>query len=202
MYIEREKKYLVDENLARKLIEKSVARIGVVQWYLDTCSFDIEKGMTNYRIRYTIDESGNEEWVRAFKSTLIEDFTRHEEESKIEISADMFETLTFKPVVAKIRYYLLYEPAEVVLDEFIELDKPYRVPVKYIAEVETQEPFEEYERMFDLYTPLSLEEFERYINKNFAVESKLSPREIIDIVSEKLKKSKQKQLKHNWSDSQ
>ncbi|HPP18163.1 MAG TPA: hypothetical protein PLK18_04525 [Fervidobacterium sp.] len=186
MYIEREKKYLVDEKLARKLIEKSVARIGVVQWYLDTCSFDIEKGMTNCRIRYTIDESGNEEWVRAFKSTLIEDFTRQEEESKVEISADMFETLTFKPVVAKIRYYLLYEPAEVVLDEFIELDKPYRVPVKYLAEIETQESFEEYEHKFELSAPLSLAEFKNYMNKNIAVESRLPPREIINIVNARL----------------
>ncbi|HQO06352.1 MAG TPA: hypothetical protein PKW84_09535, partial [Fervidobacterium sp.] len=119
MHIEREKKYLVDEKLARKLIEESVTKLGVVQWYLDTCSFDIEKGMTNCRIRYTIDENGNEEWVSAFKSALTEDFTRQEEESKIEMSADMFETLAFKPVVAKIRYYLLYEPAEVVLDELI-----------------------------------------------------------------------------------
>mgnify|MGYP000900728574 CR=1 FL=1 len=186
MYIEREKKYLVDEKLARNLIEKSVARIGVVQWYLDTCSFDIEKGMTNCRIRYTIDESGNEEWVRAFKSTLIEDFTRQEEESKVEISADMFETLTFKPVVAKIRYYLLYEPAEVVLDEFIELDKPYRVPVKYLAEIETQESFEEYEHKFELSAPLSLAEFKNYMNKNIAVESRLPPREIINIVNARL----------------
>ncbi|HOM74579.1 MAG TPA: hypothetical protein PK716_05810 [Fervidobacterium sp.] len=186
MYIEREKKYLVDEKLARKLIEKSVARIGVVQWYLDTCSFDIEKGMTNCRIRYTIDENGNEEWVRAFKSTLIEDFTRQEEESKVEISADMFETLTFKPVVAKIRYYLLYEPAEVVLDEFIELDKPYRVPVKYLAEIETQESFEEYEHKFELSAPLSLAEFKNYMNKNIAVESRLPPREIINIVNARL----------------
>jgi len=192
MYIEREKKYLIDEKLARKLVEKSVVKLGVVQWYLDTCSFDIEKGMTNCRIRYTVDENGNEEWVSAFKSTLTEDFTRHEEEERIEMSADMFETLAFKPVVAKIRYYLLFKPAEVVLDEFIELDQPYRVPVKYLAEIETQEPFEEYERMFELNAPLSLEEFERYINKNFAVESKLPPREIIDIVNERLKKLKKK----------
>lgn len=186
MYIEREKKYLVDEKLARKLIEKSVARIGVVQWYLDTCSFDIEKGITNCRIRYTIDESGNEEWVRAFKSTLIEDFTRQEEESQIEISADMFGALMLKPVVAKIRYYLLYEPAEVVLDEFIELDKPYRVPVKYLAEIETQESFEEYEHKFELSAPLSLAEFKNYMNKNIAVESRLPPREIINIVNARL----------------
>ena len=192
MHIEREKKYLVDEKLARKLIEESVTKLGVVQWYLDTCSFDIEKGMTNCRIRYTIDENGNEEWESAFKSALTEDFTRQEEESKIEMSADMFETLTFKPVVAKIRYYLLYEPAEVVLDELIELDRPYRVPVKYLAEIETQEAFEEYERMFELNAPLSLEEFERYINKNLAVESKLPPREIINIVNERLKKLKKK----------
>ncbi len=192
MYVEREKKYLVDEELAHKLIEKSIARIGVVQWYLDTCSFDIEKGMTNCRIRYTIDENGNEEWVSAFKSALTEDFTRQEEESKIEMSADMFETLSFKPVVAKIRYYLLYKPAEVVIDELIELDRPYRVPVKYLTEIETQESFEEYERMFELNAPLSLKEFERYINKNLAVESKLPPREIISIVNERLKRLKKK----------
>jgi len=124
--------------------------------------------------------------VRAFKSTLIEDFTRQEEESKVEISADMFETLTFKPVVAKIRYYLLYEPAEVVLDEFIELDKPYRVPVKYLAEIETQESFEEYEHKFELSAPLSLAEFKNYMNKNIAVESRLPPREIINIVNARL----------------
>lgn len=186
MYIEREKKYLVDEKLARKLIEKSVARIGVVQWYLDTCSFDIEKGITNCRIRYTIDESGNEEWVSAFKSALTEDFTRQEEESQIEISADMFGALMLKPVVAKIRYYLLYEPAEVVLDEFIELDKPYRIPVKYLAEIETQESFEEYEHKFELSAPLSLAEFKNYMNKNIAVESRLPPREIINIVNARL----------------
>jgi len=98
----------------------------------------------------------------------------------------MFETLTFKPVVAKIRYYLLYEPAEVVLDEFIELDKPYRVPVKYLAEIETQESFEEYEHKFELSAPLSLAEFKNYMNKNIAVESRLPPREIINIVNARL----------------
>ncbi|ABR30611.1 hypothetical protein [Thermosipho melanesiensis] len=170
MKIEREKKYILDEHLFEKLIKKSVYKVGVVQWYMDNCRFIKRE---NCRLRYTIDENGNEKWVVAFKSKLFGDFQRIEEEYDLEIKDISF--LKYYPVVAKIRYFLMFSPAEVSIDEFIPLD--FSIKVKYLAEIETDENFEKYEEIFNLKKPV--EDFEEYTNFSMAKVSKLRPDEII-----------------------
>lgn len=193
MYIEREKKYIVDSTQARQLIAKSLSTIGVVQWYFEYFEcFDnhssLNKNFENTccRVRYTFDRKGNEEWVVAYKGELRDNFTRTEEEYKLIPSEKVFEALKSKPVVAKVRHFLLFTPAEIVLDEFVNLDKPYNVEVSYLAEIETYGDFEVYEKQFGLANPLPLEEFKMYQNKNLAIVSCLSLEDIIKIVREKL----------------
>lgn len=184
MNIEREKKYLIDEETAIQLKEKSLYVIGAIQWYMDDCIFFGKK--SGCRIRHTFDKNGNEEWIIATKGDLKEDFTREEEENNITASYEIYDLLYLKPVVAKLRYFLMYEPAEIVLDEFIQLDKPYNVPVKYLVEIETHEDFETFEKLFNLNNPLSIEEFRKYINKNIAIVSQLRTQEIIETVKKEL----------------
>lgn len=188
MGVEREKKYAISADEAKKLVKKSLFKIGVVQWYLDNCN--VFGKNENCRVRYTVDENGNEEWIVAYKGKLKEDFTRLEEEYRIIPSNELLQVLVAKPTVAKIRYFLLYDKSkdtEVVLDEFIELDHPYNVAVQYLAEIETTEDFKIYENIFNLKKPLSFEEFKKFENSSIAVPSNLSLNEIIELVKEKLK---------------
>ena len=173
MMIEREKKYLVDDNLFKELSKKSIYKLGVVQWYLDNCVFVKNE---KCRIRYTVDKDGKENWIVAFKSNLFGDFQRIEEEYKINIKDLSF--LKNAPVIAKIRHFLMFKPAEVSIDEFIELD--YKINIKYLAEIETNEDFEKYEKKFGLLKEVG--DFNKYTNKNLAKMSKLSPIEIINKV--------------------
>ncbi|MEN3043519.1 MAG: hypothetical protein ABDH59_09550 [Fervidobacterium sp.] len=189
MKLEREKKYLVTDEQAKNLLKKSLKTIGAVQWYIDDCKlFGKNNGC---RIRYTFDVNGSEEWIIATKGELMDNFTREEQESQLNVSSEIFSLLYFKPVVAKLRYFLMFQPAEVVLDEFIQLDRPYNVSVKYIVEIETDEDFEKYEKNFDLINPLRAEDFLKYTNKNIATISKLAPQKIIEIVRIKLIENKQ-----------
>ncbi|MCX7654437.1 MAG: hypothetical protein N2Z58_07185 [Fervidobacterium sp.] len=189
MKLEREKKYLITDEQAKNLMKKSLKTIGAVQWYIDDCKlFGKSNGC---RIRYTFDVSGSEEWIIATKGELMNDFTREEQEDQLSASNEIFSLLYFKPVVAKLRYFLMFQPAEVVLDEFIQLDRPYNVSVKYIVEIETDEDFEKYEKIFDLINPLCAEDFLKYTNKNIATVSKLAPQKIIEIVRIKMIESKQ-----------
>ncbi len=181
MAIEREKKYFVDESLAKNLINNSLEKLGVIQWYLKKCPIKTDR---ECRIRYTVDNHGNEKWIVAFKSELKEDFTRIEEEYEINPSNELFEELSKSPVVVKIRYFLSFKPAEVVLDEFLEIDKPYRVNIKYMAEVETEDEFEKYESMFNLQKGMSIEEFKTFTNKNIAVISQIKPGKLIEKVKQ------------------
>ncbi|MFN6992159.1 MAG: hypothetical protein ACK4MM_05510, partial [Fervidobacterium sp.] len=136
--IEREKKYILSIGQAKELIDKALLKIGVVQWYLNECNtFGKNK---NCRVRYTVDKNGKEEWIAAFKEDLKEDFTRLEEEYNIIPSEKLFQSLYSKPVAAKIRYFLFIDKSqgvEVVIDEFIKLDRPYNIDVHYLAEIET-----------------------------------------------------------------
>lgn len=170
MKIEREKKYLVDEKLFQNLRKKAIYKLGVIQWYLEKCIFIKEE---KCRIRYTIDSQGRENWVVAFKSHLFGDYKRLEEE--YEVKLEDLSILKEKPVIAKIRYFLLMEKTEVIVDEFIELDYPLKV--KYLAEIETDEEFKKFEEMFSL--SKAVKDFEEYTNKNLARVSKFSPEEII-----------------------
>lgn len=179
MAIEREKKYFVDETLAKNLIKSSLVKLGVIQWYLEKCPIKTDR---ECRVRYTVDEHGNEKWIVAFKSELRKDFTRIEEEHEINPSNELFEELSKSPVVVKIRYFLLFKPAEVVLDEFLEIDEPYRVNIKYMAEIETEEEFEKYESVFNLRKDMSIEEFKTFTNKNIAVISQIKPEKLIEKV--------------------
>ncbi|MFN4223196.1 MAG: hypothetical protein HPY87_09190 [Fervidobacterium sp.] len=179
MAIEREKKYFVDETLAKNLIKSSLVKLGVIQWYLEKCPIKTDR---ECRVRYTVDEHGNEKWIVAFKSELRKDFTRIEEEHEINPSNELFEELSKSPVVVKIRYFLSFKPAEVVLDEFLEIDEPYRVNIKYMAEIETEEEFEKYESMFNLRKDMSIEEFKTFTNKNIAVISQIKPEKLIEKV--------------------
>ncbi|MGC8902544.1 MAG: hypothetical protein ACP5KD_04210 [Fervidobacterium sp.] len=184
MGIEREKKYLVSEQLAQILEGKSIKRLGVIQWYFDSCP--VKDGNKDCRIRYTVDEEGNEEWIVAFKSKVGDDFTRKEEEFLISPQPDLFEKLSKSPVVVKIRYFLSFKPAEVVLDEFLQIDVPYKVAVKYLAEIETDEGFENYEKFFQLSNALPLNEFETYTNKNISVVSNIPSKGLIELVKKKI----------------
>ncbi|ODN29965.1 hypothetical protein [Fervidobacterium thailandense] len=187
--LEREKKYFVDEAEAEKLKKMSVARLGVAQWYLSDCSELLKqlglktwtlsaKASEGCRIRYTVTPNGEEGWVVAFKTDVRDDFTREEWEAEFEPFEDLRNFLTGQPVVVKVRYFLLFEPAEVVLDEFIRLERDYSVQVSHVVEVETDEPFERYEELFGLKKPMGIEDFKRYSNKNIAVQSKLGVDEI------------------------
>jgi nitroimidazol reductase NimA-like FMN-containing flavoprotein (pyridoxamine 5'-phosphate oxidase superfamily) len=181
--IEREKKYLVSEEKAQKLKAISKWKLGVVQWYLQDCSFfDFakDKNIKNCRVRYMVDETGNEKWIVAFKSELMEGFKRIEEEYEIRLNESLWNTLIRIPVAAKVRYFISEKPAEIVLDEFVELEKPYNVSVKYLVEIETHEDFEIYEKEYELGKGLNYEEFDRYTNKNIAIVSSIPPRLIVE----------------------
>ncbi|AFG35822.1 MAG: pyridoxamine 5'-phosphate oxidase family protein [Fervidobacterium pennivorans] len=181
--IEREKKYLVSEEKAQKLKAISKWKLGVVQWYLQDCSFfDFakDKNIKNCRVRYMVDETGNEKWIVAFKSELMEGFKRIEEEYEIRPNEALWNNLIRTPVAAKVRYFISEKPAEIVLDEFVELEKPYNVSVKYLVEIETHEDFEIYEKEYELGNGLNYEEFDRYTNKNIAIVSSIPPRLIVE----------------------
>ncbi|MGQ9856802.1 MAG: pyridoxamine 5'-phosphate oxidase family protein [Fervidobacterium sp.] len=202
MPIEREKKYIVDESHARKLKNMAKFSIGVVQWYLPDCILLLEllgerdfSKSREWRIRYTVDKNGNETWVAAFKSELMEGFQRVEEEydltkfiekQNLNIWERLFNELSNKPVAAKIRHYISDTPTEIVLDEFIQLDIPYNIDIKYMVEIETDEEFQEYEQEYDLGEGLSAEEFDIYTNRNIAIESQIPPRVLIALVKQVL----------------
>ncbi|ONN27090.1 hypothetical protein XJ44_04675 [Thermosipho affectus] len=173
MKIEREKKYLLDEYLFKKLIRKAKYKVGVIQWYLERCVFVKTQ---RCRLRYTVDSDFSEKWVVAFKSKVFGDFQRLEDEYDVDLKSIDF--LKKYPVIAKIRYFLMFSPAEVSIDEFIFLDFPLKI--KYLAEIETNEDFEKYEEMFGL--KHSVEDFEEYTNFNMAKVSKIAPERIIEKV--------------------
>lgn len=185
--LEREKKYFVDECEAEKLKKVSILKLGVAQWYLGDCSELLKqiglktpgvKSLEGCRIRYTVTPEGEESWVVAFKTDVSEDFIREEWESEFEPFEGLENFLKGQPVVVKIRYFLLLKPAEVVLDEFIKLERDYSVHVAHVVEIETDEPFERYEELFGLKKPMEIEDFKRYSNKNIAVRSELGFGEI------------------------
>jgi len=180
---EREKKYLIDEEKAKELKSSSKQILGVVQWYLLDCSFfDFAKNkeIRNCRVRYMVDKIGNEKWIVAFKSNLMEDFKRVEEEYEITSNEVLWNALIRTPVTAKVRYFISEKPVEIVLDEFVELEKPYNVSVQYLVEIETHEDFEIYEKEYELGNGLNYEEFEKYTNRNIAIESVIPPRLIVE----------------------
>lgn len=184
MGTEREKKYLVSKQFAQTLKENSIKKLGVIQWYFGNCPV-LDSGK-DCRIRYIVDQKGNEEWVVAFKSKVENDFTRQEDEFYINPKSDLIEKLSKSPVVVKIRYFLSFKPVEVVLDEFLQIDTPYKIDVKYLAEIETDEDFEHHEKFFQLSNPLPLEEFEKYTNRNIAVVSNIHPKKLIEFVKRKI----------------
>ncbi|MEJ5258171.1 MAG: pyridoxamine 5'-phosphate oxidase family protein [Fervidobacterium sp.] len=202
MPIEREKKYLIDENQATKLKNMAKFSIGVVQWYLPDCILLLEllgerdfSKSREWRIRYTVDKKGNETWIAAFKSELVEGFQRVEEEYDLtkfirKQNTDMWERLfnelSSKPVVVKIRHYISDTPTEIVLDEFMQLDIPYNIDIKYMVEIETEDEFEKYEKEYDLGEGISTEEFDIYTNRNIAIESQIPPRVLITLVKQAL----------------
>ncbi|SDG90259.1 Nitroimidazol reductase NimA, pyridoxamine 5'-phosphate oxidase superfamily [Fervidobacterium changbaicum] len=200
--IEREKKYLINEEKAQKLRSISKQKLGVVQWYLLDCSFlALLRNLEDMphqecRVRYTVDESGKESWIIAFKSELSEGFKRAEKEFELtdvvenqtdEFWDEFFKRLSESPVTAKVRYFISETPAEVVLDEFIELDVPYNVEVKYMVEVELKnesEAFEKYEQAYELGCGLNMDGFKLYTNRNIAIVSQLPPRVLINCVKQ------------------
>jgi len=187
--LEREKKYFVEESEAKKLKKMSIFQLGVAQWYLGDCSELLKqiglkistssgKSSEGCRIRYTTTPEGEESCVVAFKTDVSEDFGREEWEYEFEPFEGLENLLKSQPVVVKIRYFLLLKPAEVVLDEFIKLEQDYSVHVAHVVEIETDEPFERYEKLFGLKKPMGIEDFKRYSNKNIAVRSELGFGEI------------------------
>lgn len=177
--VERERKYLVDDEWVNAFVHRVSSVIGVVQWYLEDC--DGFPGIGPCRARYTVDARGRERWMVSTKGQLFADFTREEHEWVLE-NPPALERLSDRPVVAKLRYYLMCEPAEVVLDWFIDLDRPYNTDAKYIVEVETTGDFGEFETRFNLTNPISFEEFGRYTNERIAVRTSLAPTQIIELV--------------------
>ncbi len=162
--VEREKKYFVSEQDAKKLKKRAFYKLLVIQWYIN----DTKEG--NLRIRYTFDGK-EEKWILAKKGKIKCDFTRTEEErelSKQEVER-YFEILKEAPVVAKTRYYLSFASVEVVLDEFLDIGKPYNVDIKYLAEIETDQDFETIEREYPEFVEVPIELYETYENRNIAV---------------------------------
>lgn len=196
--VEREKKYLISEEKAQKLKAISKWKLGVVQWYLLDCSFfDFagDKNIKNCRIRYMVDETGNEKWIVASKSELMEGFKRIEEEYEIRPNEALWNALTRIPVAVKVRYFISEKPVEIVLDEFVELEKPYNVSVQYLVEIETDEDFEIYEKEYELGNGLNYEEFDKYTNKNIAIVSSIPPRLIVEKIRQIMGVSRFKRMR-------
>ncbi|WP_165146095.1 hypothetical protein [Marinitoga sp. 38H-ov] len=132
--IEIERKYIVDDKVAKKLIDRSKKKIGIVQWYLRNEKNEIE------RVRLQIILKNNElikKWNYAYKANTNIPHEKIEKEKKY-IPKNINELFN-KEMIIKVRYIIKENP-EIVLDEFIELDDlKYNIDEKYLLEIEMKD---------------------------------------------------------------
>lgn len=118
---ETQRKFLLSESDAKKLVGSSKKDIGIVQWYDDNPNDNGELR----RIRLVIykERTGfRHEWIETFKSNTDNSEVRIERERTLDPKKDLnFENLEDMKCVFKIRHVLKSDP-EIVIDEFLEID--------------------------------------------------------------------------------
>ncbi|MBO8160217.1 MAG: hypothetical protein H0Z24_01155 [Thermosipho sp. (in: Bacteria)] len=190
MKIEREKKYLIPDYLSEKLKLESLLNVGVIQWYINDLDFIIDNRIKvpKYRLRLVIDKDFNKKWVIAFKGKL-RGFEREEYEFEIEEKKINVDLLKEYKLTMKLRYYLTYPgmDPEIVLDEFLSIGEP--VKVKYLAEIETFNDFEEIEQKYG-FKEFEVSDFKKYTNEQLARKIDLETNKLINFLYEKLIKSR------------
>ncbi|SHH22338.1 hypothetical protein [Thermosipho atlanticus] len=191
MKIEREKKYLIPENLAEDLKSKSVLKIGVIQWYIDDKNFLIDKYYVGnkYRLRLIIDKNFNKQWSIAIKRDLRK-FEREEIEFEIPETEININALKQYKLTAKIRYYLTLPNSdpEIVLDEFLRVDKVIEFEIRYLLEIETFKNFEEIEKENNL-VGFEVKDFKKFTNEKLAKGFSIETLKLIDLVYQFLVKN-------------
>lgn len=152
----------------------------MIQWYFES--------KFKHKIGYILNWPDNEIWYDAIKNDTNIAYARFEKERFIsrEKALSLIKDL---PVTAKIRYIILHEQdREVLLDEFVQLDQPYKVPIKYMVEIEAPaiSKIDELAKLFRLTNEISAKEYQKYTNKNIAVRTQYKPEEIIELVKMKI----------------
>ncbi len=180
MHTELEKKYLICEEKANALKRLASRKQIVIQWYFES-KFE-------HKIGYILNWPHEEIWIDTVKNDTNLAYARFEKERFIskEKALSIIKDL---PVTAKIRYIILREQdREVVLDEFVQLDQPYKVPIKYMVEIEAPaiSKIDELARIYRLTNEISAKDYAKYTNKNLAVKTKYKPEEIIELVKMKI----------------
>ncbi|GAB6188357.1 hypothetical protein JCM30566_00960 [Marinitoga arctica] len=186
MGIEIERKYTLDEVEAEKLKNKSIKKIGIIQWYLKSSENEIE------RVRLQLMKKNNEiikKWNYAYKANT--DIPHEKIEKEKEYIPNNINELYEKKVVIKIRYIIKNNP-EIVLDEFIEIfGLKYNIPEKYLLEIEMKEIKKYYKENFDeilekekIKILKDVTEDYRYYNNNIAnkLENYKNLKELIEVL--------------------
>ncbi|KLO22725.1 hypothetical protein X275_05115 [Marinitoga sp. 1197] len=132
--LEIERKYTINEKEAIKLKDKSIKKIGIIQWYIKNTRDEIE------RVRLQIIKDNNKlikKWNFAYKANTEIPHEKIEKEENY-IPKDI-KQLFNKKMVIKIRHVIKENP-EIVLDEFINVEGlEYNIKEKYLLEIEMKE---------------------------------------------------------------
>ncbi|WGS65376.1 hypothetical protein [Marinitoga aeolica] len=134
MSIEIERKYIIDTEEAEKLKNKSIKKIGIIQWYLRSEENEIE------RVRLQLIKKNNKiikKWNYAYKANTKIPHKKIEKERNY-IPRDI-NILFDKKMVIKIRYVIKENP-EIVIDEFVKIEGlHYNIDEKNLLEIEMKE---------------------------------------------------------------
>jgi hypothetical protein len=188
MKIEREKKYLIPDDLAEKFKKESLLKIGVIQWYVNDQNFIVDerlKRFEKYRLRLVFDSKFNKNWVIAIKKDL-GNFKREEIEFEIEESKVNISELKKFKLTAKIRYFLTkpHSDPEIVLDEFL-YSCDLNFEAKYLLEVETEKNFDVIEKVYGL-KKFEVKDFNKFTNENLARKFNIETNDLIKCVYEQI----------------
>ena len=207
MLKEIERKYLLSQNAAEKLLNefKDAKTVGIAQWYDEEANEKVE--IRRVRLEIYRERTGfRHEWTESFKSNSDDPEVRNERERTLDPMDPKidFKKLESMKSVFKIRHILKKDP-EIVLDEFVEIDKdemknPKKTglpsvegkEIRFLLEIERREnPCDfkkeiEFLNIQDAVSDVTEDKNRSYDNFHLAFHNNLSPYRVIEFLQNRL----------------